>query len=386
MTGLATTATYGQAWSAPATDQRFLLIFLRGGYDALSAVIPTGSDFYYESRPTLAVPRPDAGNARSALALDRDWSLHPALRDSLYPLWQQGQVAFVPFAGSEDLTRSHFETQDTIELGQPLSARRDYRSGFMGRLAQQVEGCRPIAFSAQPPITFQGHRVVPNIIISPTASYAMNDRQAALISGMYRGHRLERAIVEGLSAESRARAIAQEMAAASGGAAETSSFERAARRVGGLMKADYNIAFMDVGGWDTHVNQDNGLGQFSDKISQLGRGLSALVNTLGPEIWRNTTVVVVSEFGRTFRENGDQGTDHGHGSIYWVLGGSVKGGRLLGPQVKLTPETLNQARDLQVLTNYRSLLGGLFERLYGLDRKRLESVFPQSSPNSIGLV
>ncbi|MCK5911125.1 MAG: DUF1501 domain-containing protein, partial [Caulobacter sp.] len=110
--GLAATATAvgGRAWSAPATDQRLLVIFLRGGYDAMNVVIPTSSDFYYESRPTIAIARPDPANPNAALPLDSDWSLHPALKDSLYPLWAKKQIAFVPFAGTDDMTRSHFET------------------------------------------------------------------------------------------------------------------------------------------------------------------------------------------------------------------------------------------------------------------------------------
>ncbi len=116
------------------------MVFLRGAYDAANVVIPVASDFYYQSRPTLAIARPDPGNADAALPLDADWGLHPALKDSIYPLWRKGQVAFVPFAGTDDLTRSHFETQDTIELGQPVQATRNYGSGFMARLAGVLTG------------------------------------------------------------------------------------------------------------------------------------------------------------------------------------------------------------------------------------------------------
>src|SRR5580692_1059200 len=110
--------SYGRVWAAPATSARLLVVFLRGGYDAANVVIPVSSDFYYASRPTIAVAKPDPANPNAALVLDADWGLHPALADSLYPLWKQNQLAFVPFAGTDDLTRSHFETQDTIELGQ----------------------------------------------------------------------------------------------------------------------------------------------------------------------------------------------------------------------------------------------------------------------------
>ena len=128
----------GHVWAAPKTDARLLVVFLRGAYDAANVVIPIGSDFYYQSRPALAVPRPGshAGKPGSeAVVLDSDWGLHPALHDSILPLWQRKQIAFVPFAGTDDLTRSHFETQDTIELGQPINGSRNYQSGFMARLS-----------------------------------------------------------------------------------------------------------------------------------------------------------------------------------------------------------------------------------------------------------
>lgn len=388
--GLAATtaaAVGGKAWSAPATDQRLLVVFLRGGYDAINVVIPTSSDFYYESRPTLAIPRPDPTNANAALPLDGDWSLHPALKDSLYPLWAKKQIAFVPFAGPDDMTRSHFETQDTIELGQPAGGPRNYRSGFMGRLAKELSGGRPIAFTAQPPLAFQGPISVPNIAITSVGKPGVDERQAKLIQEMYRGHHLQAAVNEGFSARDKAyAALADEMAAANRNAVSPSGFELAARRVARLMKTDYNLAFLDVGGWDTHVNQGGVTGVLSDRIGQLGRGLAALAQDLGPETWQKTTVVVISEFGRTFKENGDKGTDHGHGSVYWVLGGSVKGGRLAGEQVAFKPETLNEGRDLKVLTDYRSLIADLVARLYPMGESALNAVFPGAHASRLGLV
>lgn len=387
--GLAATATAvgGRAWSAPATDQRLLVIFLRGGYDAMNVVIPTSSDFYYESRPTIAIPRPDPANPNAALPLDSDWSLHPALKDSLYPLWAKKQIAFVPFAGTDDMTRSHFETQDTIELGQPVGGPRNYRSGFMGRLAQELSGGRPIAFTTQPPLAFQGAMSVPNIAITSVSKPGVDDRQAKLIQEMYQGHDLQAAVAEGFSARDKAyAALAGEMAAANRNAISPSGFELAARRVARLMKADYNLAFLDVGGWDTHVNQGGATGVLADRISQLGRGLAALAEDLGPDTWANTTVIVLSEFGRTFKENGDKGTDHGHGSVYWVLGGGVKGGRIAGEQLAFTPALLNDERDLKVLTDYRSLIAEIVERLYDIGKPSLNTIFPGSHPSGLSLI
>ena len=152
------------------------------------------------------------------------------------------------------------------------------------------------------------------------------------------------------------------------------------------MATDFNLGFVDVGGWDTHVNQGGATGYLAGRLTELGAGLAGFVEEIGPAAWNDTVVVVVSEFGRTFRENGDKGTDHGHGSSYWVMGGGVKGGRIAGPQVALSEATLNQGRDLPVLTDYRALMGGLFARMYGLAGDRLASVFPHAQPAELHLI
>src|SRR5579863_3359179 len=162
--GLATLAPMtvaGHLWAAPASSARLLVVFLRGAYDATNIVIPVGSDFYHASRPSLAIAKPNPAVATAALPLDASWGLHPALRDTIFPLFHKGQVAFVPFAGTDDLTRSHFETQDTIELGQDVKGARDYRSGFMARLVKTLTGPKPIAFTDQLPLTFQGGAAIP---------------------------------------------------------------------------------------------------------------------------------------------------------------------------------------------------------------------------------
>jgi uncharacterized protein (DUF1501 family) len=379
----------GRVWAAPATRTRVLVVFLRGAYDAANVVIPTGSDFYYQARPTLHIDRPNAADPNAALPLDADWSLHPALKDSIYPLWQKKQVAFIPFAGTDDLSRSHFETQDTIELGQPLQGARNYNSGFMSRLYGQLNGggVKPIAFTDQMPLTFRGGAPIPNIGLNAIGKPGVDDREARLIQDMYQGQDLGKSVSEGFAVRDQVyRSISAEMVAANRGAVSAKGFELSARRVGRLMKADYNLGFVDVGGWDTHVNQGGAQGYLAGRLGELGRGLSGFVDEIGPEAWKDTVVVVVSEFGRTFRENGDKGTDHGHGSVYWVMGGSVRGGRMAGEQVAITQASLNQNRDYPVLTDYRALLGGLFERAYGLDSGRLGQIFPDISAKDLQIV
>jgi uncharacterized protein (DUF1501 family) len=378
----------GRAWAAPAASMRVLVVFLRGAYDAANVVIPTGSDFYYQARPSLQIARPNPADPNAALPLDADWSLHPALKESLYPLWVKKQFAFVPFAGTDDLSRSHFETQDCIELGQPLQGTRNYNSGFMSRLYGELAGkTQPIAFTDQLPLTFRGGAAVPNIGLNAVGKPGVDARQALLIERMYQDQPLQKAVVEGFAVRDQVyQSISAEQQAANRGAVSPKGFELAARRIGRLMKADYSLAFVDVGGWDTHVGQGAAQGYLAGRLGELGRGLAGFADEIGPDAWNDTVVVVVSEFGRTFRENGNKGTDHGHGSVYWVLGGGVRGGRLAGPQVKVEPAALNQDRDYPVLTDYRALLGGVFRRACGLGPDRLERVFPGARPTDLQLI
>jgi uncharacterized protein (DUF1501 family) len=377
----------GRVWAAPNADMRLLVVFLRGAYDAANVVIPVSSDFYYQSRPTLAVPRPAPASPNAALPLTADWGLHPALKDSLWPLWEKNQLAFVPFAGTDDLTRSHFETQNSIELGQPIGANRNYNSGFMARLAAVLAGARPIAFTEQLPLLFRGGGAIPNSAIGSVGKPGIDERQAKLIESMYTHDPLAPAVSEGFRVRDDVyRSISQETAEADRGAVSAKGFELSARRIGRLMRAQYNLGFVDVGGWETHVGQGGATGYLASRLGELGRALAGFVDEIGPQPWSNTLVVVISEFGRTFRENGDKGTDHGHGSVYWVLGGGVKGGRIVGEQVKVSQATLFQNRDYPVMTDYRALFAGLFRRAYRLDQKQVHQVFAGIDARDLGLI
>jgi len=372
--------TAGRLYAAPAGSARLLVVFLRGAYDAANIVIPTGSDFYYRSRPNIAVAK-DA-----ALPLEADWGLHPALKDSIYPLWQAREIAFVPFAGTDDVTRSHFETQDTIELGQPVGGHRNYQSGFMARTATVLNGDGAIAFTAQLPLCFQGGAPVPNVALNFAGKPGVDARDAELIQAMYQGRALAPAVAQGFAVQNDVYdAISGEMKAANRNAVTPKGFELSAQRIGLLMQEKYKLGFVDVGGWDTHVNQGGAEGYLANRIGELGRGLAALKISLGDK-WKDTVVIVVSEFGRTFRENGDRGTDHGHGSVYWVLGGAVKGGRIAGPQIAVNEANLFQNRDYQVLTDYRALIGGVLRRGYALSQAQMAQIFPQAAPADLALV
>jgi uncharacterized protein (DUF1501 family) len=377
----------GKLFAAPATTPRFLLVFLRGGYDCNNLLVPYSSDFYYQSRPTLAIAKPDPNNPNSAIALDSNWGLNPVLRDSIYPLWQRKQIAFVPFAGTDDMSRSHFETQDNIESGEPSNQRNDYRSGFMARLSGAMTTVPSIAFTDALPLSFQGSkRDIPNISLRGVGKPAFDERQSAILSGMYQGTALAAAASDGLDLRQRvSKELQDEMMKANRGAPTAKNFADETQRIATLMRDQYRLGFVDVGGWDTHVNQGNTTGQLANNLSNLGEGLAAYANALGDE-WNNTIVVVVSEFGRTFRENGNKGTDHGHGTVYWVLGGKVNGGRIAGEQVAINQQSLLQNRDYPVLTNYRDMLGGLLARTWGLSGSQLQSVFPGAKPRDLQLV
>ncbi len=373
--------TAGRLYALPAQSApRLLVVFLRGAYDAANIVVPTASDFYYAARPNLAVPKD------RTLSLTAEWGLHPALADSIHPLWQKKQIAFVPFSGTDDVSRSHFETQDTIELGQPIEGSRNYRSGFLSRAAQVVAGTAPIAFTDQLPLSFRGGAAVPNIALNFAGRPGLAARNADLIQAMYQDQELAPAVAQGFAVQAQVyEALSQEMQAASRGAVSARGFEQSAPRIGVLMRDRYNLGFVDIGGWDTHVNQGGAEGYLAGRIGELGRGLALLASTLG-ERWNDTIVVVVSEFGRTFRENGNRGTDHGHGSTYWVLGGGVRGGRIAGRQSQIAQATLFQDRDLPVLNDYRGLIGGVLQKAYGLSQAQVATVFPSAAPQDLALI
>jgi uncharacterized protein (DUF1501 family) len=387
---LASAAINGRLYAAPAGGPRFLLVFLRGGYDSTNLLIPYSSGFYYESRPNIAIAQPDPSSSTGALALNTDWALAPAVRDTIGALYQQRQVAFIPFAGTDDMTRSHFETQDSIELGQPTSGSRNYRSGFLGRLSETLTGsavnAAPIAFTDALPLAFEGASTVPNLSLKNVGKPPFDERQAKILGDMYANHHLEAAVREGLDLRHEvAQTLAEEMNAANRNAITPKGFELEAERMGQLMRDKYRIGFIDVGGWDTHVGEGAAQGTLANNLAGLGRGLQAFSQTLGAE-WSGTVVVVLSEFGRTFRENGNRGTDHGHGTVYWVMGGAISGGSVVGEQSAVERGMLLQDRDFPVLNDYRAVLGGLFRTLWGLSPDQCGRIFPGIAPKDLRLV
>src|ERR1700687_1229492 len=284
-------ATVGGAlFAAPSTRAKLLVVFLRGGYDAANLLIPISSDLYYQARPNIAVPRPGS-DSNAAITLDADWGLHPVLRETILPLFQRKEVAFVPFSGTDDLSRSHFETQDSIEMGQALTGSRNFQSGFLSRLVTTLNGVEPIAFTDQLPLIFRGETQIPNMALKSLSKPAVDARQSAIIANMYKNTSLAAQVSDGFGVRTEVmREMASEMEAASRNAITAKGFELEARRIARLMKERFNIGFVDVGGWDTHVGEGGAVGYLAGRLDELGRGLSAFADESGPA-WRDTAVV-----------------------------------------------------------------------------------------------
>jgi uncharacterized protein (DUF1501 family) len=391
----------GRLMAAPAGSPRLLFVFLRGGYDAASLLVPGNSSYYREVRPNIAIPMAGPG-VPGAFAVNADWALHPSLETSVLPLVRLRQATFIPFAGTDDTTRSHFETQDTIELGQALPGRRDFGSGFLNRLAGVLQGREAIAFTDQLPLVLRGSVDVANLSLKNAPKPGDKGLREAL-AGMYHDHPLQGRLAGAFEVRDEAvrdlarsamgapmpaasAAVAGEMQAANRNAINARGFELESRRIARLMRERYALGFIDVGGWDTHVGQGAATGYLAARLDELGRGLAAFADELGPATWRDTVVVVLSEFGRTLRENGNRGTDHGHGSVHWVLGGGLATGPVAGDQVPVEARTLFQNRDWPVLNEYRCVLGGLLARQFALTAAQVDHVFPGAVPRDLGLI
>jgi uncharacterized protein (DUF1501 family) len=374
-----------------ANPKRLIVIFLRGAMDGLSAVVPYQDAAYYQARPKIAIPQP--GKAGGVLNLDGQFGLHPAL-SPLLPLWQQKSLAFVHACGSPDATRSHFDAQDYMESGTPGVKRT--ADGWMNRLLAVMSDRNPIQavnVGSVTPRILSGPVAVATIASGRSAASPLpidRPQVAAAFDQLYRGDdALSATYREGR--ESRQALLADldaEMKLANNGAPLPNGFPRDAQRLAQVMVRDprVELAFMAIGGWDTHVNQGASQGQLARNLTQLGKGLAALQTGLGAA-YANTTIVVLSEFGRTVKENGNGGTDHGHGNVMTLLGGSIKGGKVYADWRGLKPDQLNQGRDLPVTTDFRAVLSSMLQRHLGLDTAQLSRVFPgYAIDRAIGVV
>jgi uncharacterized protein (DUF1501 family) len=380
---LVTVGSHG--WFTRSTAQlnpkRLIVIFLRGAVDGLNVVVPYRETAYYDARPTIAIPQP--GQNGGAIDLDGQFGLHPALA-SILPMWQQGNLAFVHSSGSPDPTRSHFDAQDNMERGAP--GIQTIHDGWMNRLLGSLSGNNPIQAVNVGDVTpriLSGRLPVatlalgrgaarpisldkPQIAVAFDRLYSGNDRQ----SQAYREGRIARkALLSDLDTE---------MKMANNGAPLPNGFASDAQRLAQIMNKDPRVAlaFMALGGWDTHVNQS---AQLARNLEQLGKGLATLQTTLG-STYADTTILVMSEFGRTVHENGDRGTDHGHGNVMWLTGGGIRGGKVYGDWQGLTSDRLYQERDLAITTDFRDVIATVLERHLQLSDSKLAQILPSYQP------
>ncbi|WDZ97624.1 DUF1501 domain-containing protein [Herbaspirillum sp. WKF16] len=383
---------YGSPRARPHADgdgaPRMVVVFLRGAVDGLNVVVPHGDPEYYRARPTIAVARP--GQPDGAIDLTGYFGLHPALHP-LMPYWEGGQLAFVHASGSPDASRSHFEAQDYMETGTP--GRHNTRDGWMNRLMGYLppseSPLQALSLGDATPRILSGGNVVANLQTGRAAArpgLIDQPRVMQAFAPLYGGDDpIARAYRDGIAArkELMAEINSQEQQAANNGAPLPNGLALDTARLGRLMRSDPRIrlSFLAVGGWDTHINQGNGAGQLSNRLAPLANGLATLARELGPA-FNDTVIVVVSEFGRTFRENGNGGTDHGHGNAMWLLGGNLRGGKIYGQWPGLDQANLNEGRDLAVTTDFRAVLSSLAERHMRIRDRELEKIFPQFAPGT----
>jgi uncharacterized protein (DUF1501 family) len=383
------------AWAAinptPVVGQRRLVvIFLRGAVDGLSVVVPYSEPGYYRARSTIALGRP--GTEGGVLDLDGRFGLNPALA-SLMPLWQSHQLAFVHAAGSTDTTRSHFDAQDYMESATP--GRKATPDGWLNRLLGALPASsdgraaptRAVSVGPVLPRIYAGRNPVANIASGSAGAKpslldrpAIGDAFAQLYAGddkLSTAYRQSRESHREVMASMNAEDMNAEMKAADNGAPLPNGFPDDAARLAKLMRNDgrVQLAFMALGGWDTHANQGAAKGQLANRLQPLGTGLAALANGLGPA-FDDTTIVVMSEFGRTVHQNGNGGTDHGHGNVMWLVGGRINGGKVHGAWPGLDDRSLYEGRDLAITTDFRDVLAELCERHVALPDARLAEVFP----------
>jgi len=381
--GLAPAWLSRAAWAAPTVGGRrkkiLVAVFQRGAADGMNVVVPFGDPNYYAMRPTIAIPKPD-GTPKAALDLDGYFGLHPALAP-LQSLYQTGQLAIVEAAGSPDPTRSHFDAQDYMESGTPgLKATSD---GWLNRaLAPEAKPSpvRAVSIGSNLARALRGRNEA--VALTNIADFQVRDAAAEKsFESMYDDSSdtvLHGAAEDTFEAMKLMQSLQKDKYTPSGGARYPGGFGQAMLQIARLIKANVGIevAFADIGGWDTHVNQAGSTpteGQLANRLTEFGQALAAFHQDMGDRV-EDIVVVTMSEFGRTARENGDRGTDHGHANVMFALGGGVRGGRIYGDWPGLANEQLYENRDLALTTDFRDVLAECVTKHLG--GRTVSEVFP----------
>ena len=381
-----TRSVYAQMETASAAHKKLVVIFQRGACDGLNVVVPYAEKNYYAMRPTIAI------KPTEVLDLDGFFGLHPAMA-SLKPLYDQGHLAVIHAAGSPDPTRSHFDAQDYMESGTPgLKSTPD---GWLNRALQvdptqgKPSPFRAVALGTQVPRTLQGR--IPAVAVANLQDFSVAGRgpQTSQLSNAFQAMYDESSdtMLHGTGQET-FEAVRMLKAAdpahykpANSAIYPNTAFGNSMKQIAQLLKANLGVeaAFSDIGGWDTHQNQGGANGQLANRLREFSDTLAAFWRDMGDEAG-DITLVTMSEFGRTAHQNGTGGTDHGHANVMFVLGGSVKGGRIHGRWPGLSNEQLNEGRDLVVTTDFRNVLGEAAYKTLGA--RRLDEIFPGARLNT----
>ncbi|WP_353931043.1 DUF1501 domain-containing protein [Okeanomitos corallinicola TIOX110] len=384
ITAIGSNAWIAHSATAKNNPQRLIVIFLRGGVDGLNIVVPYTETAYYQARPKIAIPQP--GKTGGVIDLDGRFGLHPAL-SSLTPLWQKNTLAFVHACGLNDPTRSHFDAQKYMESGTP--GNKGTRDGWMNRLLGVIAKKTPVqavTVGSNTPWILYGQMPIANLPTrgNPKKRFAIDRPQVATaFDQLYSGKdSLSQTYIQGrMAREAIMKDLNEEMKMADNGAPLPTGFAKDANRLAKLMAKDPRIelGFMALGGWDTHAAQGSSQGKLAQNLESLGTGLTALVAGLG-SVYQDTTIVVMSEFGRTFQQNNNGGTDHGHGNVMWVLGGKVKGGKVYGDWPGLAPNQLYQQRDLEVTTDFRDVIFPILQSHLKINSSQISQILPNYKP------
>ncbi len=359
-----------------ARGKVLVVVFQRGGMDGLNVVVPFKDRAYHKLRPNIAIAEPASG-AERAIDLDGFYGLHPALAP-LKSIYDKGHLAIVQAAGSPDNTRSHFDAQDYMELGTPgiKSTPDGWLNRHLRETARSDSPFRGVALTAQTPRVLAG--TAPVLTLSSIEEFRLRDESmsrplqrlyAEASDPLFRqgAKSLFDAMATLRSVESKIPAGAVNYPAG--------RFATALKQIARLIKANFGleIAFAEIEGWDTHVNEGGATGQLANRLKELGEGLAAFYQDLRDRM-DDVLLVTMSEFGRTARENGNRGTDHGHANVMFALGGRVRGGKVYGRWPGLAPEVLYEGRDLALTTDYRTVCGEVLTRHLG--QTDVSRVFP----------
>src|SRR6266496_135993 len=367
-----------------------IAIFQRGAVDGLNMVVPYGERNYYDLRPTIAIPQPGSGNAEAAINLDGFFGLHPSLV-AFKPLWDTKRLAIVHAAGSPDNTRSHFDAQDYMESATPgLKSTSD---GWLNRYLQSKPDpdrslFRAVSMTQTMPRVLQGR--APTLAINNLADFNIRAGQSSnsLQGGFEALYDQTANDVLGGTGKETFEAVnylkkvnPAQYKPENGAQYPRTPFGNSLLQIAQLIKAGVGleVAFTDIGGWDTHVNEGNQQGQLSNLLRQFSSAIAALYTDLGQRM-DDVVVLTMSEFGRTAKENGNRGTDHGHANAMFVLGNGVRGGRVLGPWPGLKNDQLYEGRDLALTTDFRDVFAEIARKHLGTGN--LKAVFPGYEANT----